>query len=133
MAARWIIMEFPGLVTDWHTFKGAIESFQQSESHASHGSGGNSGDAAEQRPRNVVITRTRDKFSPVFLNSLTNDNGFAEMTISVLTDEDGSMVSRVLYNLSDVLLESYAPSRNGFVKEPIESLNFTFKRLDIGV
>ena len=109
MAARWIIMEFPGLVTDGHTFKDAIESFQQSESHASHGSGGNSGDAAEQRPRNVVITRTRDKFSPVFFNSLTNDNGFAEMTISVLTFEDGSMASRVFYNLSDVLLESYAP------------------------
>ena len=55
------------------------------------------------------------------------------MTISVITVEDGSMVSRVFYNFSDVLLESYVRPGDGFVREPIESLNFTFKRLDIGV
>jgi hypothetical protein len=62
-----------------------------------------------------------------------NGRGFEEMTISILTFNNGSMIMRVVYSFPDLLLESFLPYSGGPGKEPIETLTFDFRGLDVGV
>jgi len=129
MSSKWFLMELPDLITDGHTFKSAIDSFQFNDTSAQHGSAGGNG---KLKIRRVDITRTQDKYSPLFSNISMNGKAFEEMTLTVLTFDNGSMISRVFYNFSNVILEQYVPQSGSFRKGPTERLTFDFTNMGIG-
>jgi type VI protein secretion system component Hcp len=129
MSSKWFMMELPGLLADGHSFKSAIDSFQLEDTTRSHSSAVANGNTF---PHRVEISRIQDKYSPVFFSRSMAGKGFVEMTLTVLTFDNGSMISRVFYNFSDLMLEAYVPRNSGLNKAPVETLKFNYEGLNIG-
>ena len=129
MASKWYMLELPDLPADGHKFKAYIDSYALTDPRGGHGSSGGSGHAAI---RNIEITRVQDKYSAIFRNVAALGSGFSEMSLTVMSFENGSMVSRIVITFSDVLLESYLPQNGGFGRGPIERLTFNFAKMALG-
>ena len=131
MAHKWFMMELPNLLTDGHTFKSVIESFQLTGlTLGSHGAA--SRENGNKGVHTVEITRIQDKYSPVFRNISMDGTGFEQLVITILTFENGAMTNRIYYTFSDVMLEAYLPRNGSFGKAPVETLTFDFGAMNVG-
>ena len=129
MSVKWYKMELPDLLGDGHTFKSYIDSYALTDPRGSHGSSGGAGKASF---RNLEITRVQDRYSALFRTVTMDGRAFAEMTLTVMAFENGSMVNRVVMTFSNVVLESFLPQNGGFGRGPIERLTFNFEKMALG-
>lgn len=129
MASKWYMMELPDLLGDGHTFKAYVNSFGIRDPRGSHGT---SVGAGKVTVNTVEITRPQDKYSPMFRNVSMDGRSFSEMTLTVMTFDNGAMISRLVVNFSNLVLETYLPQNGAFGKGPIEKLTFNFETIEMG-
>lgn len=129
MSSKWYMLELSDFLGDGHTFKTYIDSYALTEPQGGHGSSGGAGTVSFH---NVDITRRQDKYSAVFRNVSMDGRGFAQMTLTMMAFENGSMINRVVLTFTDVMLETYLPQHGGFSRGPSEKLTFNFEKMTLG-